>query len=295
MSNTKFHDMEEIQYNDLYKENDVPLENIRPKTLSLALKVGIIIFIGFVGFASFIKFPNEIRLPCELKNQVNEKIYQFNHPCFITQKFIQESSTVNKGDTIIKVSSPELSQIINEHKAIQNSLENHFAHDSIILNTHLNINQNTISQLNMEIYSIQTSINSLKKTAKNQNETNKKLHQKAENDEARFQDLYNTGAISLMEYEEKKQQTIKVFNQYLRDVENQKVRLISLNKRINSLQTEIVKYHSENLKLKTDYNSITHQLKLKIENLESKIKTNYGSYRLSDDGIFLISDNSSIL
>jgi len=84
--------------------------------------------------------------------------------------------------------------------------------------------------------------------------------------------------------------TSLAYNRYYQSVEDYKIQVISINKMINSLKTEISKFTTENYKLTTNYEAITFDLTSEIDNLKSKIRNIYGDFQISDDGLYLISD-----
>src|SRR5215210_3671538 len=100
METKETQDLEPQQYEQLYWEDDVPLEDVRKNVLRKFVYVGAALSLLFLTIGLFVKFPDQIELPFVIKNNQSEQIYRFPHPVYVIEKYIKPQDVVVKGQRL---------------------------------------------------------------------------------------------------------------------------------------------------------------------------------------------------
>jgi multidrug efflux pump subunit AcrA (membrane-fusion protein) len=231
-------------------DDDIPMNDLRiiaqRKLAYSGIALAILFFIAFFTF----KIPIEQNFNFVLKGQQQEKIYRFANIIHINEVFVKAGKKVKKGDNLVRITSPEIVQMISQYQTSQRNLDLFYAHDTLIYNSEKISLELQIDELGLLIEQLLTETthkNDIFKAEKEQ------LHFKVTEAQRRFEineQLFKTKAIA--EYE-------------LKDSESEKIALTTkLKQLVNTYQQDI-----KNLQSSVDRNAISR--KLLIEQL-SKIE-----------------------
>ena len=77
------HDLEPQQYQRMYWEEDVPLQDLRKKLLRYSWWLGLILFAVFIALSFLLKFPDQFELPFVFKRDQAEHIYRYPYPVYL--------------------------------------------------------------------------------------------------------------------------------------------------------------------------------------------------------------------
>lgn len=108
------HGFEEEQISPMYMEENHPLTNVRTSKMRLALYVLLACFIVLCILASSVKIPNYLQFSLEIKGGGNERTFQYNYPVRIVERYGQLGDSVQLGDSLLLLDSPDLVLELNE-------------------------------------------------------------------------------------------------------------------------------------------------------------------------------------
>jgi multidrug efflux pump subunit AcrA (membrane-fusion protein) len=107
--------LEPQQYERLYWEADVPVRDLRLRLLRRLLYAGVVLFAGICAAAALVRFPNQVELPFVLKNDVREEVYKFPYTVYLLEQYVQTGDSVQAGDPLLRITSPEIVALINRY------------------------------------------------------------------------------------------------------------------------------------------------------------------------------------
>ncbi|MBK9629670.1 MAG: hypothetical protein IPO62_01150 [Saprospiraceae bacterium] len=142
--------LESQQFQRMYWESDVPVRDLRARLMKRLIYAAGLLFILIFSISAVVKFPDQIELPFTLKNDQQEEVYKFPHSVYLLEKYVNTSDTVSSGSSLIRISSPEIVEMINrynESKAAMDiltdaKLQAEWSHRDMIL---ASIRQNMVS------------------------------------------------------------------------------------------------------------------------------------------------------
>ena len=119
-------DLEPVQYQKLYWEEDVPLRDVRKSTLRKFVYLGCILCLIFILIGLFIKFPDQVELPFVIKSDKSEEIYRYSSAVYLVDKYVKPQDTVKKGQPLIKITSAEIVELVNNYHGAEQNLQNFY-------------------------------------------------------------------------------------------------------------------------------------------------------------------------
>lgn len=123
--NTEWDDLEPQQYERMYREDDVPLNDVRRSTLRKMVYVGAALFALILVAGFTIRFPDEVALPFVLRAESPERVYSFPYPVYIEESFARAGSGVQAGAPLVRITSPEIVSLISVERAASAALDNY--------------------------------------------------------------------------------------------------------------------------------------------------------------------------
>lgn len=108
------HGFEEEQISPMYTEENHPLTNVRASKMRLALYVLLACFVVLCILASSVKVPNYLQFSLEMKGGGNERTFQYNYPVRIVERYGLLGDSIQKGDSLLLLHSPDLVLELNE-------------------------------------------------------------------------------------------------------------------------------------------------------------------------------------
>lgn len=106
-----------LQYEDVYRADDVPLHSIRQgvlRGLTYFLLVVICLFL-FMGFK--VKLSRFANYKFVLKGNEQEYTYRYFDDIYLNQKYVEVGQQVSPGMRLLRVSSPQIVSLVNAYKA----------------------------------------------------------------------------------------------------------------------------------------------------------------------------------
>ncbi len=148
--------MHERQVEDLYREDDAPITNVRRGALRLMLYGGVGIFVLMIIASILIRIPREIAVPFTIKSDTREVSYRFAENTQVLKMKVKVGQIVHRGDTLATVTSPTIVSLLNQYTT---AVENRRMFES----SDVPINQNTKENLALQRNRYQSQINDAKK------------------------------------------------------------------------------------------------------------------------------------
>ena len=124
MSEKESDQLEPQQYQRLYWEADVPVRDLRVQLMRRLLYAALVLFAGLCTLAAVVRFPDQVELPFVLKSDIREEVYKFPYTTYLLDQFAQTGDTVRPGDSLIRISSPEIVALINRYNETKFAGEN---------------------------------------------------------------------------------------------------------------------------------------------------------------------------
>jgi len=283
-------DLEPQQYSDLYFESDVPLADVRKNAIRF-LVYGAVVILGAMLFMSFIiHFPTEINVPITLKNEGKEEIIRFPYSIYITETFVEVNDTVNKGQPLVSIGSPEITHLINQMEKGKSNLDLHStyvarAHEDQInlLKSESDILENEVRGIQLEIADLEQQRNTECDALQNVYVSNRQIY------EAK-QQAYQAGAIARLEYQSAETEKIRTFDalqtkwqEYNTLINAKSSQIAVIHSKLKRKEKEIKTIRSE---YKNDYSSVDTELK----HAKNQLTYNFGDYTVENGKLILLSN-----
>ena len=108
--------LEPVQYEDLYREDDVPLQDVRESALRVFVYAGIALTVLFVVLGFTVEIPRQISFDFVLKGDQQEHVYRFFEGLYVEEKHVQVGSTVEQGTPLMTISSPQVVAMVTTYE-----------------------------------------------------------------------------------------------------------------------------------------------------------------------------------
>lgn len=109
-------DLESIQIDDLYHEDDVPLADVRTSALRLLVYVGLGLTGLFVLLGTVIQIPRYYQEAFVLKGTQQEQMRQFSYPVFVLERYAEVGTPLEAGAPLVKINAPEIVRAVEAYE-----------------------------------------------------------------------------------------------------------------------------------------------------------------------------------
>ena len=135
--------LEPVQYEDLYREDDVPLQDVRQSALRLFVYLGAGLTALFVVLGATVEIPRQLSFDFVLKGDRQEHVYRFFEGVYLEAKRVEVGDPVEPGTPLVKVSSPQAVAMVAAY-------EDALARKRIFETTEMPLYQSRIEALGLE-------------------------------------------------------------------------------------------------------------------------------------------------
>jgi hypothetical protein len=118
----EFDDLEVQQYERQFWDDDVPLHDVRKSVLRKFIWWGALLFLVLMVMGALLKFPDQVQLPFVFKASKSEEVYRFPFTVYVTENKLQPGMSVKKGDPLMRITCPEIVQLINAYREAEMNL-----------------------------------------------------------------------------------------------------------------------------------------------------------------------------
>jgi len=284
-------DLSEIQYTDLYKEDDVPLSDVRKSSLSKFIYFGAILLLIFIILGSTLKFPNQINVPFVLHHENLEQIYRFAYPVYISERYVNSNQKVQIGDKLVTINSPEITELIQKYNNAYSSLDLFKNNESLVLEKQIEILGLDIKSQEILLTKFEDEKNMLEGFWENDSSSLAVEYEEKSNVYDVKIDLHKDGIISDFDQASAKTEKMKAYNQLNRahDQYNQKKLklrndIIEGQLKIEQLNQQINKLHLEKTKKREELNN-------NINLIHNMIASQFGNFSIDSGRLTLRADS----
>lgn len=293
--NNQFDGLEEIQYSDLFFENEIPLNNIAGKTISWGLKIGVFIFLIILIVAIFIKIPIEQNFTFIFDASKDETIYRFNDLIHINKTMVSAGDTVVENTQLVEITSEKINDLILQYKKAKNELELFYMSDTALYSYKIDILREQIIIFD-KTKDFENTILELKSNQKEDEMESRKFHfDEAERRYKLHDSLYKEGIIAEIElrdyekdkYAEKTNNAVVEFDyeQYIAE-KKKNIDIMSVKEKYTEKQINILKKEQQ----KREKSLIND-----LEYSYNRLVLNYGKFNIKDNKLILLADKKSIV
>jgi len=274
-----------------YKEftETLPLEDFRPKMYSKLFWFAAILFSSlFILFAT-VPIPLEEKFEFSIKSDQKDVVYRFPNVVYVNDCFVKVGQNVKKGTPLVKITSPEIANLIADYQHAKRSLENFYAHDTLLFHSE---RRNLALLLNDVQLKIKKNIGDKnnQKNIEKQSLQQAEAHLKESNRRWEVgQKLFASKTISEMELKDLEQQKIKAQTQFEVSQSAYKIELDQLSHDLESLEISEKSILEKLSKIRLEEQKQTAQLQTNFENVEQKIRLHYGDFAIQGENLVLLS------
>ncbi|MBK7851421.1 MAG: hypothetical protein IPJ66_09885 [Bacteroidetes bacterium] len=283
------------QYERIYWDEDVPVKDVRKSALRKLVYIGGGLCLLFSILAIFIKFPDQVELPFVVKSDQSEEIYRFSYPVYILESYTEPGKAVTKGQTLMRITSPEIVALVNSYVEAEKNLQI-FSNQKVLsiqkqkemITTRIRKNDSRIQETEHELQVLDSTWKS--NSARLQYESDDAAQKHELNKK-----LFDEGHISkyeLVESETKKLKAADALTSARQEYQKAKFNLSSMNEQSlldnSSFGDELGK-----LAIDTKYDSIS--LVNQYELAKNKIRNTFGDFQLVDNDLILVAKGNGIV
>ncbi|MEP6951152.1 MAG: hypothetical protein ABI863_17825 [Ginsengibacter sp.] len=287
--------LEPQQYQQLYREDDVPLKDVRKNVLRKFVYIGVALCLLFITIGLFVTFPDEVELPFVIKSSGSEQIYRFPNPVYVIDKYIKPHDSVVKGQPLVRITSPEIVVLINNYHEAEQNFENFSSQkvlsiekQKMIITNKIRENENNIGETQKQLSVLNNIWKSNLAEAEFENDAALKRYEVMK----KLFDEKATSKFELDDFETKKNKAADALESAKQNYEKVKFNLRTLNNKYllaNNSETE--ELHKINFDSKYDSASIYNQYVL----AKNKIENTFGNFELSGGDLILKANENGIV
>ena len=135
--------LDPVQYEDLYREDDVPLQDVRESALRLFVYLGVGLAALFVVLGFAVEIPRQLSFEFVLRGDRQEHVYRFFEGVYLEAKRVEVGDAVEAGTPLVQVSSPPTVAMVTAY-------EDALARKRIFETTEMPLYQSKIEALGLE-------------------------------------------------------------------------------------------------------------------------------------------------
>ena len=109
--------LEPVQIEELYREDDVPLGDVRERGLRVLLYAGLAVTALVILLGSTVELPRHLTVDFALKGDRQERVYQYFEPVYLEERYVQPGATVEAGAPLLRLTSPEIVALVSRYEA----------------------------------------------------------------------------------------------------------------------------------------------------------------------------------
>jgi len=288
-------DLEPQQYKRLYWEEDVPVKDVRKNALRKFVYIGSLLCFVMIFAGLVIRFPDQIELPFIIKSNKSEEIYRFSSPVYVTGVYSKPGEKVKKGQSLIKITSPEIVQLVNNFNEAEQNLKNFRSQKLLSVNKQKAISQLKIEQNKNKITETENELVILDdkwNANKTRLEYEKDIARKKYDINKKFFEDGSISKFELIEFETRNLKATDTLESALQDYNKNKLTLNYMKSQyaldINTLTAEIEKSEIDS---KYDSVGLINQFAL----IKNKISNTYGDFNIANGDIIIRAKTDGII
>lgn len=288
-SNTEVEDLEPQQYANLYYKEDVPLADVRKNILRKFVYYAAAIIIFFIVLGFSVKFPTQLSYPFIIKSNQKEEIYRYPTNVYIISTYVNPGQKVKQGDYLVKITSPEISELITQFNAAQKFSEQFQSYENISIEKQTEILRLNNQKLEVELTKTQKDLNYLEQSWSSAYTKLTYDYEQAKKFFSINKRLFENGTISQWELDIYKAKEVNALNELEKAQADYNTQKNTLQSRMQEIKADIQRNEQEILKIAIDKDSRDVQIKNELDLIKSKITQTYGKFLISEEGLIILS------
>jgi hypothetical protein len=284
--------LEPQQYQRMYWESDVPMKDLRVGMLQKALVFLGVMFVGLIVVSATVKFPDQLELPFVLKSEHQTQIYTFPFKVYVSQKYVSVGDSVQANQPLVKITSPEIVQLIHQLNTKKSKEIQFNIADKIGYQKQREIVKSSIVQNDIQIQNTKDQLRFLEKNWQSEkqklvfelNDCKDKLE--------RNKTLYESKYISQVEWKQLETNHIKAVTSLENAEIDYRNKQAALMAHVADLQMAKTSSNSATGKISAEELSSEYQLKSDHANTQQMFENMFGNYEI-DNGSIIIKSKMS--
>ncbi len=265
----------------------MPLNDVRTSVLRKFVYLGGALTLFFIVAGAVVKFHDQAELPFVIRNSQAEEIYRYSSTLYLEEAYVKPGDTVNKGQRLIKISSPEIASLINAYREAEHNLMN-FSRSRVpsvaqrlkMLDNRIESDRSKLEQRKKELRTTDSIWQSNKKQLQNESEN-------AANTYAANLRLYEQGNISKFDINEYESRKIKAANA----LESAHQNFIKSSDNLSGLfiqdSLDVLATRDELRRIELDNNYDSASVNNLFQLAKNKINSLFGDFEISDGELIL--------
>ncbi len=287
-----FKDLEPQQYSNMYFESDVPLADVRKNALRVLI-YGSLLIVGMLLFLSFmIHFPTEINVPVIIKNEGKEEVIRFPYNVYVDQKFVKVNDMVKKGDPLISIGAPQITNLIQQIEKGKVNLDLQNTSEAQVFQDQVNLLRSETTILENEIDAIQKEINDLKDQRNTECDALQNVYLSNLKIYKVKKQAYEAGAIAKIDYQTAEKEKVHAFDALQTKMRSYKTLINTKASEIEVIQSKINRKNKEIQTIRSEYNSAYQIVDTDLKLAENQLAYNFGDYTVVDGKLTLVAEKS---
>lgn len=293
--NSDFEDMEPQQYLDIYAEGDAPPDDISRNTSLSMIYYGIGMVCLLVILSFIIKIPKEISMSFILKGGEKEWILQFPEQTYLQEKFVQTGEQINPGDSILKITGPDIVEHIQRYNEAKIDLD-HFQNEvRRVEGRKIELLELKIARI--EEYIKQTSLRIIKtvNTRDNAIESMTRQIELLDKNYARDSLLYIQGVIALADLERSEMAVQQLLSEKIYSEETYTLRLLEQENMLQAFDSQKDDMEVEAEEIELHLGLLHREMLSKLSRILMNMKLEFGEFEIRNGSLLLIADRKGVV
>jgi len=287
--------LEPQQYERMYWEEDIPVKNITKGIGRWLLGMSVLLFAGIVMAAAIIKYPDQIEMPFVLRSDQKGDIYTFPFDVYIREVFVQPGQSVQKGEPLMRIGSPEIAAMLAELSSQSSKSEAFHSFTESAYNRQRDILDKQISQLRTRREQVEKELNLVEaRWLGNASTLQFNMNDASERLDADKQ-LYSEGIVSRQAMQEK-QKEFEMATDALDAAETAYKRdQLALETTLRETERDIQSAELEISRLSFEKGARSEELKGDLTASQSLITSVFGNHIVEDGSVILLSPDKAVV
>lgn len=285
-------DLNLIQYENIYLEDDVPLDNVRASSLRLLIYLLLPIICFFVLLGFNVKLARTVTYRFVLKGNEQERIYRFYDDFYLNQKLVKVGQPVKPGTPLLRISSPQIVGLVGAYRSAQEQQNLFSKLGSSIYEDEMRAAKLSREKARKESDEAEKEAEKVRLLYENDLKKNEFLVAEAQRNLRVEQELFDSGVSAQVALDKAKEGLVLARHNVTALKESYERELIGLRRRaeMSGLDGELTANEYAHKEKQRD--SRRETLKTEVQLALDKIRHNYGNVSIERGGLVLNSDSA---
>lgn len=270
-----------------YMTDDVPLDDVRENALRPLVYVCLLLAGVLVGLGFTVRVPEYVKARFVLQGDVPEVEYQFSETVFVEEVRIEAGDSVQQGDPLVRITSPDIVSKIAELREAREQLEQFRREQSVI-------HQANLSRNRLELKRVDDQLAENRRTLQTENDTYEQRHEalafdvaEADKQVERNRAMVEQGFVSQTRFTELQQVANRAREELAKARQEHRNEVNRLEGLIRGLQLDLEKLELEAGQLDREYRQREGERVQARDRIVDKIRHQYRDAAVVDGSLML--------